>query len=458
MEASPGSRRRTRCRLAAVVLLCLGAGCSEPGPPDLLLLTCDTLRADHLGIYGYPRPTSPRLDRFFAKGAIFERAYSTEASTPPAVVSLLSGLHPREHGVRVFYQTVGANLPLLPDLLPEHYQTAAFVSNAVLTDDALAIGTRFDHYDDFVDEKEPHRLIFERSAARTTEAVLRWLDESADPTRPLLLWVHFIDPHGPYRPPADAPVRFTNEQSAPVEAGRIMSYMTDRGVRNALEYVDRYDEEIAYMDASLGALLDGYAARRNLDEAFVLFTADHGETMNDRPQWFRHGHHVWEDLIRVPLLVRGPGMPNGRRSQPISGIDVLPTLLRAAGAATPALLPGIALQEEVQAGRIIEAESFHPDHTRRAIIRDHEKWILRITTDGVDERRYYDLQLDPGERDSVAAAPPPPAGQEARALADPDLGHEWLRTPRGERVANPRVAPRADERQLDALRALGYVE
>ena len=121
------------------------AGPSGSGSGDILLVTVDTLRPDHLGIYGYARATSPNLDRWFADGAIFERAYATEANTPPSVVSILTGLLPQEHRVRLFYQLLPQETRLVSELLPPAYQTAAFVSNIVLTDEALGAAGRFDH-------------------------------------------------------------------------------------------------------------------------------------------------------------------------------------------------------------------------------------------------------------------------------------------------------------------------
>ena len=454
------SRRESAARrLAACALFVLA--CGSDRPPDLLLLTCDTLRPDHLGIYGYERDTSPRLDALFEQGAIHERAYTTEANTPPAVVSLLSGLTPQEHGVRIFYQQIRDEVVLLPDLLPESYQSAAFVSNVVLTDEALGIAKRFDHYDDFVDEREPLRPVYERRAERTTDAALRWLEEAWDPERPLLLWVHYIDPHGPYRPPEGTPRRFDHEGEVPVEPRRILSYQVEEGVEDALHYVDRYDEEIAYFDAALGRLVDAYAARRPLDEALLLFTADHGESMLEHERWFTHGYQVYEEIIRIPLLLRGPGIRPGRFRDLASGIDVLPTLLRAAGVQAPGDLPGTPLQDPLPVDRVVESEAFLATHAWRAALRGDRKWSFAVTPGGVVQRRHYDLAADPGERSPGPwGAAQPPAGVEARALADPDRSRSpgSSRGARGELISAPKIDPRVNERQLEQLRALGYVE
>jgi arylsulfatase A-like enzyme len=450
---------------ALLVLLCIWAspGCSpQARPPDILLITCDTLRPDHLGIYGYDRDTSPHLDRLFQNGAIFERSYTTEANTPPSVVSLLSGLYPQEHGVRIFYQRIRDDVQILPDLLPDTYQTAAFVSNVVLTDEAMGIAKRFDHYDDFVDEQEPLRPVYERRGERTSEAALAWLESEWDVDRPLFLWVHYIDPHGPYLPPEDTPASFDHEGTVPMEKDRIQSYQAEAGVTDALDYVDRYDEEIAHFDAALGALMEGYSARRPIEAALLLFTADHGESMIEHEKWFTHGYQVYEEIIRVPLLLSGPGVEPGRHSTPVSGVDVVPTLLRASGAPRPDNLPGVELQGAIPAGRVVEVEAFQSTHAWRAAIVGDSKWAFSTASSGVLRTRFYDLSRDPGElaAQTWEEAAPPPEGQLERALADPDRlrNAQSGRGTRGTRISGPKIDPRVNERQLEQLRALGYVE
>ncbi len=238
--------------------LAAASGC-RGAPGDVLLVSVDTQRADRVGLYGYERETTPHLDRWFADGAVYLRAYATSASTTPSVVSLLSGRPPHRHGVRLLLQLLPDELDLVTDHLPDRYQSAAFVSNAVLTDESLGIARRFDHYDDFVDEREPNLLAFERNASRTTDAALSWLREERDPRRPLFLWIHYIDPHGPYRPPTKAGPRFSHEGERPLESERVHRFQLEPGVTDALDYVDRYDEEVAYVDAQVGRLLEGYA-------------------------------------------------------------------------------------------------------------------------------------------------------------------------------------------------------
>jgi choline-sulfatase len=469
MFEKPDAARRKGASRCALLFGCAWlalSACSPARPGDILLVSVDTLRPDHLGIYGYARRTSPNLERWFADAAVFERAYATCASTSPSVVSILTGMLPPEHGVRLFYQLLPDDVKLLPDLLPKAYQSAAFVSNIVLTDEALGIASRFDHYDDLVDERESSRLIYERKASRTTDAALKWLAEQRDPKRPLFLWVHYIDPHGPYRPPAEAPTRFEHEGHVPVALERIHPFQREPGVDDALDYVDRYDEEIAYADVEIGRLLEGFAAHAQLDKALLIFAADHGESMLEHERWFTHGYHVYEEIVRVPLLVRGPGVVPGRHAGVVSLIDIAPTILAFAGVAPAASLAGHPLQRaaSIADDRIVFAEGGGGYGLLRAAIQGDRKWIVRVPPKhrSPDVAFSYDLAADPKELAPQRWGASSEAGG-ARALlalvaADPapDGIPESFR--QGRRLDAPKVAPRADAEAIEKLRALGYVE
>lgn len=451
--------------LLAGALACGGESATPAGGGDVLLVTVDTLRADHMGIYGYARGTTPNLDRWFASGLVYERAYSTEANTPPSVVSFLSGLLPQAHGVRLFYQLLPEQTRLIPELLPERYQSAGFVSNMVLTDEALGIASRFDHFDDHVDQREPYRKVYERNARRTTDAALLWLADGRDRARPLFLWVHYIDPHGPYRPPAEWRERFEHSEPRPIDPSRVPRYQREPGVTDGLSYVDRYDAEIAYVDAEIDRLLRGYAATRPIDEALLVFTADHGESMMEHERWFTHGYHVYEEIVRVPLLLRGPGVAAGRTERPSSGIDVFRTVLAFAGAPEAgAAADALDLRQpaRIPESRTLFTEATSAERQWRAAIRGDEKWMLELRGAGrsVAGRRFYDLRADPSElRPAAWSAEHGPA----RALlelarTDPDPAGVPLAARAGIRLAAPKVAPGVSAEDLERLRALGYAE
>ena len=468
---SLATTRSIRCALARrslgvnTVALLILAGCDsapDERPPDVLLVTIDTLRADHLGLYGYERATSPRIDEWFGQGAIFERAYSTEASTAPSVVSFLSGRLPQEHGVRLFYQLVPDDVPLVSDLLPPGYQRAGFVANMVLTDEALGIGGRFDHYDDFVSARESSRKVFERDARQTTAAALTWLRLQRDPRRALFLWVHYIDPHGPYRPPDDWHVAFERAQRS-IDPKRIPRHIRDPGVSDGEHYIERYDSEIAFVDAELGRLLDGYAELAPIEDALVVFTSDHGESMMEHEKWFTHGHQVYEEVVRVPLCVRGPGVPNGRYKQLASGVDLLPTILSFVGTTGPDGLSGQNLLEPSSwpASRGVFAESSMKRNQWRAAIGARDKWIVRVRGDRqVVERRHYDLERDPLELAPGSWDPAAALALELDELVsgDPDPAGVPAQYEAGIQLDAPKVAPNISKEDRQRLRELGYVD
>ncbi len=287
--------------IAAAAQLLFTVACSSPAPPSLLLISVDTLRADHMSIYGYPRPTTPRIEKWFGDAQIFETAYATAANTSPSVVSSLTGLLPQGHGVRLLYQKISPDVVTVADLLGDAgFQTAAVVSNMVLTAEAIGLDQRFDYYDDFVDEQEPLRRVFERKASRTTDAAIFWAATGRDSERPSFLWVHYIDPHGPYLPPPDKPTEFDHDAPVPINPNRVPAYQRIGGGSDGAEYIDLYDEEIAYLDREVGRLLKTYDRLGLLENTTVIFTADHGESMMEHHGWFRHGYQVFEEIVRIP--------------------------------------------------------------------------------------------------------------------------------------------------------------
>jgi len=454
---------RAALALAGCALACGG---TAEGPPHILLVSVDTLRADHTSLYGYARDTTPRLREHFHEsrgGRVYERAYAAEANTAPSVVSLLSGRLPQEHGVRLLYQQAPDGLETLPDWLgAAGYVTAGVVSNVVLTEEALGIADRFDHYDDFVDEPGSGRGVYERVASRTTDAALAWLAGREPDDGPTFLWVHYIDPHGPYTPPADAPKDFRHEGFAPIDRTKTVDWASRAGgaTRDALEWVDRYDEEIAYADREVGRLLDAHRELGFGDHAIAVFTSDHGETLAESERWFHHGHHVLEPLLRVPLALRGPGIPAGRVREPVSLVDVAPTLLAAAGVEPPESLAGRSLLEPAP-GWVFSEASSSPTRQWRTAIGDDEKWVVLLNAKGHALERYG---VDPAREDDPRARrawrgdATGAAALERLIADDPDPGGVPHALRAGRRPDAPKVAPRADPAAIEKLRALGYVE
>ncbi len=441
--------------LAIASLLSLPA-CKPDGstPQRILLVTVDTLRPDHMGIYGYSRRTTPELDRFFSEGVVFERAYATSSFTSASMISVLSGLLPQQHRVRLFDQPVGEDIELVTDFLAPQFQTVGVVSNGVLSDAGIGLASRFDHYDEAMNWISGR---LQRTAAETTDAAISWLEARFDPGRPLFLWVHYMDPHTPY----EAPGKWQNRFDRTLEGDRApkheVEYQHEGEAAISLRMIDDYDHEIAYTDHEIGRLLERYDAIAGLENSLVILTADHGETLAERKAMgFQHATAVFEEQVRVPLMLWMRGIEPRRVETPVSGIDVLPTMLAFAGEKRPVGLDGIDLLDESSLGapRVVFAESLcGPFSTqRRAAIGPRYKWValLRRASPEATRRLFFDLEKDPGERSALMWPPNQEPGRRLLKLieSDPDPGG-WPQQPRRGtlRKQNPRL-----------LELLGYMD
>jgi arylsulfatase A-like enzyme len=441
------SRGLRRAVLACGVLAALGCA-RESSPPNLVLISLDTTRADHLSVYGYPRETTPNLERLADGGVRFALAYAPAPTTGPSHATLFTGLHPITHRVvkngRVL---MSAHATLAERLLAHGWTTAGFVSSYVL-DARFGWDQGFEHWDDDFDLATATTMVpsgtgaevFDRTADATTRRALAWLEQGRDPSRPFFLFVHYMDPHEPWLAPPEFLQRFRTP---------------DLPMDGISGLVARYDAEIAFTDHQIGELLaalDRLGLARN---TIVAVSADHGEGLMQHGE-LNHGTQLYEEQVRVPLLMRWPrGLPAGRVVDgPVSLIDVTPTLLALAGVAPE---PGDALQGRslvpvMRGDQAIDPAQplflFRPDNTEipgeQYAVREGD-WKLVI---GPGEgRELFDLARDPREREDRAAAQPERAAEmEERIRA-------WLREHGRPDVQPEQVSPE----DLERLRALGYV-
>jgi arylsulfatase A-like enzyme len=323
--------------------LVLTLGCAgevaPPAAPDLVLVIVDTLRADRLGTYGADRPTSPQIDAMAAEGLVFERAYAQSGWTLPSVTSLLTGQFFHEH--RVGRDLARPNVvgclsrqaTTLPELLAaQGYATGAVINNTFLAPE-FGLRQGFVHYDYEGASNASHR-----SALTSVNAGLDWLSAQ---TAPAFLLLHVMEPHLDYRPDPAVRGRF-----APIDAVPSELDLADPAVFTRLQnganlpspagqaYVKAlYDEEVATVDLAIGRLREGLAARGR--PTVVALTADHGEEHWDHAG-FEHGHALWSELTRVPLILQGPGIEKGRSATVVEHVDLFATLLGLGGASRPA--------------------------------------------------------------------------------------------------------------------------
>ncbi len=335
-------------RILGLVLVALLTGCGD-SRPNLLLVSVDTLRADRLECYGGPAGVGRAMCGLATGGTRFEWALSTAPSTSPSVASLLTSLHVSQHRLTQNIETALADeaLSVAEALRDAGYTTAAFVSNPMLHH-VRRLDQGFEVYDHRMTRRETNRRGYaERNAKETTDAALEWA--RAKPPTPWFLWVHYQDPHGPYLPPGTRAMRDPEGSGRlPVlddESGRggIPRYQALPGLYSPEAYEQLYRVEIAQLDAQFGRLVEGLDALGA--PPAVLLTADHGEAFGEDGYWFAHGHSAGLDQVRVPLLYRP--RPGGRGKgvvpEPVSLIDVAPTLLALAGSKPPEAFVGRAL-------------------------------------------------------------------------------------------------------------------
>lgn len=319
-----------------------------------MLIVIDTLRADHVTCYGYARPTTPSICRLASDGVTFERAYTPRTATTPAIASVFTGWYPHRHGVRHLYQVLPAAMQTLAERFHDAgYKTGGFVSSFVMVRDFSGFDQGFDVYDDFVTTREASRENFERSARDTVDRALAWLRQTGPHA---FLFVHLIEPHGPYTPPAPFAERFALPADGQL-ATDVPDYQQLPDVRFVSEYVGRYDGEIASADHEIGRLLETLRTLRWYDAATIAVMADHGESMGEEGLWFQHGHSVHDAEAHVPLIIKFPTRPApgppplARAGAPVSLVDVFPTLLTAAGMRDPAASPSAVDLWPVAAGQ-----------------------------------------------------------------------------------------------------------
>jgi arylsulfatase A-like enzyme len=415
--------------------------------PLVVVITLDTTRVDHLGCYGYERPTTPNIDELAADSLVYDRAISTGTWTLPSHASLFTGKFPSSHGAR--FDPQGAvqltNAIEVPKSWPAYnaralnedemtlasvLQEAGYHTGAVVAGPWLkrvfGLQVGFDFYDDTGITVTNGRL-----AADVTDAALRWLDQTANQER--FLFLNYFDPHGPYQPPD--------------EFARLFAPQDGSAVRT--QNVDLYDGEIRYMDHHLGRFIEGLKERGLYDRALIVITADHGELFGEHGE-IGHGETPYQEVVHVPLIVKdanGRGAV-GRSDALVQLTDVMPLVLHRLDLPIPQGIQG-ETPPNVDHPIIVESRTL-PTFSRKghwlAIFDGEQKLIWNSK----GKNMLFDLAQDPDENNNIIAS----HDVEARALAAG--ASAYLR-------ALPQPGPQSAPRLLDpeteeALRALGYLE
>lgn len=423
-------------RLLALALAA-GMACAANARPGILIITADTLRADHLGCYGSRLGASPALDRFAAGALVFDDCLCNVPLTGPSCTAMMTSLPPRMTGATRNGLPAAPGIPTVAELLRAGgWHTFCVQSTWTLKAKLCGLDRGFAVYDQDFHHRRWGVMSPERPANEVTDAALRHLRECpAD--RPFFGWIHYIDPHAPYR---------MHRRLDPW--GKPQNTLSPRDRVRA-----RYASEIAFMDHELGRLLDALPA-----DTIVVFTADHGESLFEH-NYLGHGRRVYQDNLRVPLVLRVPGVAPGRSAAPAQGIDIAPTLLGLAGMATASGMSGYDLLRlppgadrmrffETYGGAVPHVPGLRrllagagPSH--RGVLSGGWKLILS----GDHRPELYHLPDDPREENNRA-------GDEAnRAKLLSDAVDAWTQSHRPE---VPSTAAALDSEDVAALRSLGY--
>lgn len=322
----PAKLPRKALELSILVALSAACATAQAAPshprtnaPNVVLITIDTLRADHLSCYGYHLLTTPRLDQFARQGTRFARAYTMIPMTGPAHVSLLTGHFPQEHGAKVNGQAKHDDprlLSLAQYLSARGYHTAAFVSAWPLKASLTGLGPGFQVYNEDFDRWYQMFNTY-RSAADVNPEAISWMKQNR--YGPFFLWVHYFDPHAPYV----LHKNFTN-----FAANAAASYNPVKQSQQVADRIRRYDSEVGYTDDYVGQLLDTLDSMGLKDSTIVVIVADHGESLGEHG-YVGHGRQLYEPMVHVPMMLRyPPAIPAGEVIRtPVTTLDILPTIL-----------------------------------------------------------------------------------------------------------------------------------
>lgn len=449
-----------------VALTALLAACSRSAPEperprNVIFILVDTLRADHLGAYGSARSTSPNIDAFARESVLFRDARSQAPCTFPSVNSMLTSRYPAAFlGQRDQSMGIPERIPSLAEILRGRgYRTVAVSSSAVVrnTPSQHNPGAGFGRGFDLFQEE-----CVWKAAACVNRQTLRHLQRKEEgeggDERPLFLYIHYLDPHGPYNPPRGYQRRFAlgtpdksfirNGNPNPI-GDMLYKGAPDPGVTPAdLQFLkDLYDDEIFYLDTQLVHLFRALEDGGWLDDSIVVFAADHGE------EFLEHGHikhcrAVYDNSIRVPLFFHIPGVEPKVLEQPVQNLDIVPTLLDYLGVPTAGLtLEGESLRPLIEQGTDGDPHQYSLSGPYRSVADGRFKLIQDL---GGDAFWLYDLQRDPGETRDVLAAERRNFHRLREALGG------WLALTEGQGRADEslRKAKEAEEK----LRSLGYLE
>lgn len=455
-----------------LLLLCAGLGfalaaCGPPTPQvpkNLLLITLDTLRADHLGAYGYQRPTSPNLDALASQASVFLDVTCSMPTTLPSHVTILTGLPPAQHGATRNGLPPNGDLVSIFDLLAARgFATGALVAAGVLQAEFMPGMGIAEHLFETAKAKT-HQV----PATAINSAAERWL--AAQEGRPFALWLHYYDTHEPYTPGADFAARFTAGYAGPLDNQLRTSWLVSLNqptvaaeltARDRQHVVDLYDAEIAELDSALGYLFALLRQRHLWEDTLIVIVGDHGQAHGE-DDFFGHGEKLLEPVIKVPLMIRRPGQREGRRIEtPVETLDLMPTLAALFALPVPAGLPGRSLVPALEGDammprpyRLIARRSYVEQPQRRGLSVHGRHWKLTAYHETDGEHVHLGRASGTGGLDGESFFVP---GSTEAARLQRTL-EQLEATMAVEETANDPTRVELSEETRKMLHALGYIE
>ncbi len=404
--------------IAFLLFALLLGGCSSSGERyNVIVITVDTLRADHLGIYGYDKLKTPAMDRTGKTGWLYRNAYAPTPLTLPSHSTIFTGEYPFTHGVRnnATFVLPDSTTTLAEILKKEGYKTGACISAHVL-DSQYGLAQGFDFYDDSLNPVHPGAPVKIAEEANTT--ALNWLSKNED--TPFFFWLHYFDPHDPYMAPEPYGSRYKDTP---------------------------YDGEVAYTDHQLSLFLDKLKSRGLYDETIIVFTSDHGESLMEHDEK-THGLFAYNSTLRVPLMIRVPETEHREINPNVSHIDILPTLLDILNINPKKKFRGQSLaSKNIPDNRTLYGETLMPHlyfgwSALKTVISGDKKYIHSVNPE------LYDLEKDPGETDNIISKNPDTARKLNRKL-------EKIQIEKENKFASKKTP--LSKKELNNLRALGYL-
>lgn len=434
----------------------LGGVSTATQRPDLILISIDCLRSDHVGAYGHTRPTTPNIDALARDAAVFENTVSVSSWTLPTHMSMLTGLMPTEHGLTRSRKRA-SDVPYLPEIASrEGYETLGVVSG-------LYLSPTFGYEQGF----DVYRALIDEPAATLVDAARDLF--FAEPHRPRFLFLHFFDAHWPYLP-EDAYLEQVGGRPKEI-SDLLKNVINRRPPADAGQIEDTktlYDAELAYIDAQLGRFFDELKSSGRYDDALIVLTADHGEGFYEHELW-QHSEIIYNEVTRIPLIVKGPHGADARRvSELVSQLGIFPTFLEALELDTPFDHPGLLslsenraeFPERVLTEIIWEANETRGPFIKLAATKGELKYVATFSGELGDERfvstlakeELYDLSRDPGERSNLLPEGADRIGELRGQVRD------YLDVVRARRAGGGGDSIVVNDELAEKLRALGYVQ